>query len=239
VVEALKLSRSSKPTALAQLLAHQYTLWLSDYEEHYRRCVSQNLKAANGSTDTTPKAASYSQATEAGGDPTGSGRISPLKRKRDESDEELEKNGNLEIKAEGEANGGRVGGAESPAGPPSKYASFSCKRCNKSIQNTEDSITEHLDYHYARYVLLCPAEYIRYFKSLPFSLCVPNHQRYGERLLDAQFQSCLYCASLHSARQTPQEGARTCPSRGQHFLPREQPDGHRACLQRYPPLPFP
>lgn len=97
---------------------------------------------------------------------------SPLKRKRDESDEELDKmeggeahsaNGKVEVKSEGDANGSGAksapssGGAESPAGSaPStvaaKYAAFSCKRCNKSIHNSEEAITEHLDYHYAR----CP-----------------------------------------------------------------------------------
>lgn len=173
VVEALKLSRSSKPTALAQLLAHQYNLWLSDYEEHYRRCVAQKHKTsthtatASSSSTSNGNASSPSMETEAAA--VGE-HASPLKRKRDESDEELDKkeggeahsaNGKVEVKPEGEANGSGAksapssGGAESPAGSATstvaaKYAAFSCKRCNKSIHNSEEAITEHLDYHYAR-----------------------------------------------------------------------------------------
>jgi hypothetical protein len=279
VVEALKLSRSSKPTALAQLLAHQYNLWLSDYEEHYRRCVAQKHKTsthtatASSSSTSNGNASSPSMETEAAA--VGE-HASPLKRKRDESDEELDKkeggeahsaNGKVEVKPEGEANGSGAksapssGGAESPAGSATstvaaKYAAFSCKRCNKSIHNSEEAITEHLDYHYARcpthpfiFLLLCLSIISSFALSTrlhpfhPFNLpnLIYRNQGHGERLLDAQLQPGVDRASLHSARQAPQEGELTS-RRGEHLVAREQPDGdlaHARYVRRRPPFSAP
>jgi len=154
VVEALKLSRSSKPTALAQLLAHQYNTWLLDYEEHYRRCVQNQKATASHPSTSVPAVSGDSHEASAPTSDVLPATTSPSKRKRDESDEELDSKKLTGNGAEKNGKGSKSdGGSESPTSPgsaPSRYSSFSCRRCNKSVQNTEEAITEHLDYHYAR-----------------------------------------------------------------------------------------
>lgn len=170
VVEALKLSKTSKPTALAQLLSHQYYQWLVDYEDHFRQRVATQKTSAmsSGSPQETPI--------------IDLNRPSPLKRKREEkSDEERSISDAGKSSSEGDPTSPSSGSAinqEATNGVSLalsssmeglRYSSFSCKRCNKSIQNVEEAITEHLDYHYARY--RCPPTRVVCYSPLAL-LCV-------------------------------------------------------------------